>query len=208
MRTLTLIATLGIMMTAAGAQAQQQVENAPDPYVHAATGFRFPKTIGPFTRTKVIEYDAAASDTSAGYELLEGGSSRALVTVYVYPLARSPDRSAPAKCKSAYDEARNAITDRFAGTRQTVENERPVPDSDVAAKGRHVAYAMKSDLFSTGGEITSDLYHYCPGGGAWQVKYRVSQPADSPRASEVAELLAALDWPVSLGGKQDDSGGW
>ena len=51
---------------------------------HPSTGFVFPKSVGTFRRTEIINYNASGTDKSAGYQGPAG-----VVTTYVYP-ARAP----------------------------------------------------------------------------------------------------------------------
>jgi hypothetical protein len=182
------------------ASAQRRVEDAPDPYLHRGTGFVLPAEVGPFKRTSVVEYDADGSDASAGYELFVAGKSEAIVTVYVYPPGGALGATSDARCDSAFAGGRASITARFADARPLGDGTPPAPDPDARLTGRYAGYTLTADLFTPGGKVASHLYLYCPPDSRWQVKYRVSTPAETPHQAEVEALMRALAWPKTLGG--------
>jgi hypothetical protein len=189
-------AILLTVAVAASAQAQRRVENAPDPYLHRGTSFVLPTTVGQFRRTNVIEYNADGSDASAQYEMFVDGKSVAIVSVYVYPPAAQWGADDAARCAAAFEGGRAAIVQRFPDAQSTGEGERPAPDRGTKLTGRYAGYLLTGDLFSPRGRIASELSVFCPQNGRWQVKYRVSAPADVPRRQEVDALMRALDWPA------------
>ena len=96
------------------AQTQQEAGNGP--YVHVGSGFRFPKAVGEFTRVKITEYNAAATDVSVGYNQDLPGKQIA-VTVYVYP---APNVLGPAQDEACSDQFRSMkaeIESAHAGAR-------------------------------------------------------------------------------------------
>lgn len=200
MKILGVLALSGMMLIAGDANAQTRVESPPDPYVHRGTGFVIPAKVGDFLRGAVTEYNAEASDVGANYDLIVNGRSVATVTVYVYPPASLGNAAGAEGCKASFDGAKQAIVDRFPDARLQRDEALPAPDLDAQVTGTHAAYTLHGDFFSPDGEITSDIYLYCPGDASWHVKYRVSAPADTPRSAEVKEFMNALEWPKSLGG--------
>jgi hypothetical protein len=193
--------TLSAMALIAGdATAQTRVESPPDPYVHRGTGFAMPANVGDFVRGAVTEYNTEASDIGANYDLIVDGQSVATVTIYVYPPASLGHAAGADGCKASYDGAKQAIVDRFADARLVRDEAAPAPDPDARVTGTHAEFTLHGDFYSPGGEITSDIYLYCPGDTSWHVKYRVSAPADMPRGSEIKTFMTALEWPASLGG--------
>src|SRR5688572_18952660 len=77
----TLLAAL-----ATPAAAQPRDIDRPGTVSHAASAAHFPERVGELRRSNVTQYDAAASNVSASYNLVRGGD-RLLITVYVYPVA-------------------------------------------------------------------------------------------------------------------------
>jgi hypothetical protein len=60
-------ALLAALILAVPAQAQTEVKDAPDPYVHRVAGVRFPEALPGFSRGRVFEYDEQGADASVGY---------------------------------------------------------------------------------------------------------------------------------------------
>ncbi|RHW17051.1 hypothetical protein D1610_13085 [Sphingomonas gilva] len=190
----------GLALLSAGmAHAQRKVESPPDPYVHGETGFNFPAAVGSFARQAVIEYNEEGTDVGVSYELIADGSIVALVSVYVYP-SPSDDGAEDAQCRTSYDGAKQAITERFPDAKLVREDSRPAPDADARLAGDHVAYTITADFFSRQGAVASELYVYCPPKSGWQVKYRTSTPAGSEHDDAVQRFMGALEWPENLGG--------
>ena len=202
MRSLSLCLLAVTPMIATTAQAQRRIDNAPDPYLHRGTGFVLPATVGPFRRTNVVEYNADGSDASAQYEMFVDRKSVAIVSVYVYPPAGAWGSDGATRCAAAFEGGRAAITQRFRDAQPTGEGERPAPDRGVKLTGRYVGYIVSGDLFRPRGRIASELSVFCPQNGRWQVKYRVSAPADKPRKDEVDAFMRALDWPAAFDDRQ------
>lgn len=193
-----LAAALTIIPRTGAAFAQLSVEAPPDPYVHRDTGFAFPASVGSFVRGAVTEYDADASDVGVNYEVVENGRSVAIATVYVFPLEHGENEAA--KCRQSFDEAKQAITDRFDGA-ETIAPDALTDHGEGADKpaGHHIAYRFTADLFGAPAPIRSDLHLYCPKGTGWQVKYRMSTAAGSRHERDMQSFMRSLAWPAKLG---------
>lgn len=58
-----------VLAASAPALAQTDIVDAPDPFVHAATGVRFPASSGDVRRQRVVRYDDEGYDASVGYRI-------------------------------------------------------------------------------------------------------------------------------------------
>lgn len=189
-----LIAALALMLCATPpALAQKEVQNPGDPWVHAATGTRFPAAIGAFKRNRIIEYSEDGRDASAGYQL-DRGDQWLTVTLYVYPAI------ADWTCRQTFDDAKASI-DRYKGASVVREGLDPPPSGLGKSVAHYVQYQIPAGAIRENmGAVRSDAYLYCPPGDKWLVKYRATGSADFDFGDEVEELLRAIDWPKMLGG--------
>lgn len=174
------------------ALAQKRVENAPDPWVHAATGTQFPATVDGFKRTGIFEYSDDGRDASAGYRLDRDGKW-VNVTLYVYPAIDGWT------CRQTFDDVK-ATLDRYEGGTLVRERLDPPPSGSGAPIAHYAQYQLPAgSMRETMGPVRSDAYLYCPPGGKWLVKYRATGTADFDFGSEVEALLQAIAWPKMLG---------
>ena len=175
------------------AAAQQEVSNPPDPWVHAATGTRFPATVGQFQRGRVVEYSDDGHDASVGYSMARD-DDRLSVTLYVYPVV------AGLNCVETYQDAKASIA-RYAGTQLVSESRERAPGGVGAPAAYHARYFIPAGSMAANlPAVRSELYLYCPPGDEWLVKYRATWGVDTDFAGDVETLLHAIDWPDSLGG--------
>ena len=184
---------LPTLLQASPAAAQTVVENAPDPWVHGATGTRFPMKVGAFERSRVVTYSDDGTDASAGYRLERDGKW-VNVTIYVYPAI--PGTS----CQAVFADVKKNI-DAYKGASIVREGLDSAPSGRGAPVAHYVRYqvpagAMKPDLPA----LRSDAYLYCSGDGKWLVKYRATGSADFDFGNEVDSLMHAIAWPSKLGG--------
>jgi hypothetical protein len=186
-------AALALALSSTPALAQREIKDAPDPWVHAATGTKFPAQVGEFKRQRVTEYSEDGRDASAGYRIDRGDLS-ATVTFYVYP-------AYPAMtCTAVYEDAKSHIAN-YKGARLLGEGTSTAPSGrglPVAFEARYniPAGAMREDLPA----LDSELYLYCPPSGEWLVKYRASGSEGMDFHKQVETLMHAIAWPAKLGG--------
>lgn len=175
------------------AAAQGEVASPPDPWVHAATGTRFPAKLGASQRGRVFEYTEDGRDASVGYSIDKDGY-RATVTLYVYPTI------AGYTCQEVFTDSRSHI-EAYEGAQIVSEGTTLAPSGRGGPTAFYARYyvpagAMREDIPA----VRSDVYLYCPPGDAWLVKYRATWSAEVDFASEVEALFHAVDWPANLGG--------
>lgn len=183
-----------LAIAAPPALAQTEVANAPDPFVHAGAGVRFPASAGVFSRGKIVHYDAKGHDASVGYNI--DGMTGAM-TLYVYP-------DGGEACRSWFDGADEAV---LAGGSATSEQGaaplRLFPGVGVEQySARYTIPAGSLDYDNA--EIASFLWVGCRKdrtGDGWVIKYRGSFLASDAAQSEsmVRQLFAVIDWSPLLG---------
>lgn len=178
----------------APAQAQTEVRNAPDPYVHAGTGVRFPAAAGNFRRGRVIHYEDNGYDASVGYAI-EGRPGE--MTLYVYP--DSGDT-----CRGWFNGADDAVLRRGGFTRLADA----APFKLFAGSGIEQYTARYDAAEGALGEgvpaVVSYLWVGCrkdTAGNGWVMKYRGSFfKEDAPKIEELTrQLFAVIDWSPLLG---------
>ena len=173
--------SLGI---AVPALAQQDVPNPPDPYVHAQTGAAFPAKAGPWSRTRVTEYQDGGIDISAGYAL-RNHPRMVVVTLYVYPRYESCDAEFAATL-----EPIDEYTDRRLGVDRGDERFAPFGDTEQRLARFSVppgAYGFDHP------RLITDAWLACPAGEEWLVKMRASYEAAEDEAL-IRRLIERLDW--------------
>lgn len=181
----------GLMFASAPAAAQTDIENAPDPWVHSATGASFPASIAGFERRRVVKYSEDGRDVSVGYNLNRDGKF-VVVTLYAYP--------APAglSCAETFADAQSHIAKR-QGARLVREGMELAPSGAGAPVAHYARYAIPAGGMGDGSPaVTSDLYLHCPKGAGSLVKYRATGDAGFEFGPDVTRLLRAIAWPVQL----------
>ena len=187
------IASTCLLALAVPAAAQQDVVNPPDPWVHAATGARFPAVVGPFQRGRVTEFSQDGHDAAIGYSMVRGGD-QATVTLYVYPAIDGLD------CAATYEDAKASIA-RYDGAEVVSQSLERAPGGEGAPVAHHARYFVPAGSMAAQlPAVRSDLYLYCPPGDRWLVKYRATWAAEADFANDVETLLHSIEWPDSLGG--------
>lgn len=193
-----LAATMLAMILAVAAVpllAQTEVTNAPDPYVHAGAGVRFPAAAGLFRRGRIVSFDASAYDASVGYRI-DGMAGE--MTLYVYPDAGDT-------CRSWFDGADEAVLQRGSATR----NQSAAPIKlfpGVGVEQFSAQYTIPAgSLDYDNAEFASYLWVGCrkdARGNGWVMKYRGTFLATDAAKSEamVKQLFAVIDWSPLLGG--------
>jgi hypothetical protein len=190
-----LLTAIGVLLVFASkpASAQREVGHPADPWVHEATGTRFPATVGAFQRGRVIEYSPDGRDASAAYHLTRGGA-QLTVTLYVYPTIAALD------CEETFEDAKRSI-ESYRGSRAVFEGFDPPPSGRGAGMARQARYLIPAGAINSAiPEVLTELYLYCPAGHEWLVKYRASWDADADFAPDIDALMETIEWPGNLGG--------
>jgi hypothetical protein len=175
------------------ALAQKEVADAPDPWVHAATGVAFPARVGEFERLRVVEYTDDGRDASAGYRLERGGKWVS-VTFYIYPVIPTMN------CQQTFADVKAQIAN-YKGATVVREGLDPAPAGRGAPVAHYVRYqvpagAMRQDLPA----VRSDAYLFCAPGDRWLVKYRATGSPDFDFGNDIDTLMHAIAWTGRLGG--------
>ena len=185
-------ALLAALILAVPAQAQTEVRDAPDPYVHRVAGVRFPEALPGFSRGRVFEYDEQGADASVGYKPQD---IRGEMTLYVYPSAGVP-------CRVWFEDADRAVMNRAGVTRKNGQEATKLLAGSVPEQvSSRYKFAPGSYGFDHP-ELVSFLWVGCVPGGDWIIKYRGTFDApDEAKAAALAEqLFAAIDWTPVTGG--------
>ncbi|OYX47593.1 MAG: hypothetical protein B7Y97_12305 [Sphingomonas sp. 32-66-10] len=179
------------LLVAGPAQAQREVANAPDPWVHAATGAKLPVSVAGFQRTRVSEYSDDGRDASASYVLRREGGFVS-VTLYIYPAA------AGLTCVQTFADGQAQIVRR--GGVRLIREARDLPPSGRGTPVAHYArYAIPAGTMGEGiPALTSDLYLHCPAGSGFLVKYRASGTEGFEFGPDVTRLIRSIAWPAAL----------
>lgn len=190
-RNVTLALAAGLLGVAHPVSAQTEVENAPDPYVHAVVGVGFPAQAGEFRRGNVYEYDEQGNDASVGYAPLDIPGE---MTVYLYPLSGL-------SCAEHFDGADNAIMER-GGSVRSFEAVISVPEFGGATQISR-SYSIPANAYGFDHpDLVSYLWVGCPIGSPWIVKYRGSfWASDEEEAAVIPQrLFAQINWSRLTGG--------
>lgn len=179
----------------APAQAQTDVTNAPDPYVHSGAGVRFPAAAGVFQRARIVHYDVKGLDASVGYKVADMPGE---LTLYVYP-------DGGAACREWFDGADDAVLKR--GDINRAADAAPIRlFPGVSVEQYSARYTIPAGALDyDNAEIASYLWVGCrkdAKGDGWVMKYRGSFLATDAAKAEVLvkQLFAAVDWTPLLGG--------
>lgn len=185
------------------AAAQPRDIDRPGTVSHAAAAAHFPERVGDFRRSNVTQYDEAANNVSASYNLVRGGD-RLLITVYVYPVAAV--QAAPGSARTA-DVARATLCRqelRMVG--QVVENQHPdarridegaAPAVDGVGPGLNLrsVYSFAAPFNGREQQVRSETDLYCYVGGDWLVKYRATSNAGFDAAGAIEQFIRSGPWP-------------
>lgn len=173
------------------AMAQPQDIEAPGPVAHDAAGTSFPERVGAFERIRVTRYDPRSSDLSANYHIVRG-SSRLLVTVYIFP----PRVATPEACGEEAEAARYAINQNHPGAQAVAAGAAPtVPGIDPSAS-HHAVFAFETAFTDRVQPVRSSLDLYCGVSERWMVKYRGTWDLGFQDAErEIETMIRTGPWP-------------
>ncbi|HJQ16235.1 MAG TPA: hypothetical protein VJR87_12840 [Allosphingosinicella sp.] len=190
---------LALAAVPAGGQGLKQIDPTVS-YVHGATGMSFPPSVGRLERNTVVEYDAAATDVSAGYKI-DGPKGRVIFTVYIFP---APPAKAAGDlrtgrmeaCGEAFEGVKNDIK-IHPGARLIEEGEVDSPSPKFNGKGKRVVFSLDGLLgVQAKGPFRSEAELFCYVGGRWQIMYRTTAPVDVTYEADLADLMRGIAWPV------------
>ncbi len=143
------LAVLPVLLMLCGCPALRQPEpiHAKGPYVHEPSGMIFPETVGSFRRDRVLRYDTAGRNVSAGYNLDRLGSAIA-ATVYVYPapvdvkILPIPSISGPREdiVLIFFDLLKDEIREAHPDAELVAEREVTVTQDEVVKSGHHAVF--------------------------------------------------------------------
>lgn len=196
--------------TANSAQFKPKEISVSGPYRHKYWGLSFPETVGPFTRSNVLQFDAESADVGANYQTPDG---KTFATVYLYPIV-GPIASIPSdysvtktesdrKCAEFFDGAKDLALRQYQNSIVREEGPFSLPSRpDYAghrlvfdADHRIAAPGYPSALKESDGPLTSELYLFCQAGTYWHLKYRFTYPQGVAAGVMVTELLNGVPAP-------------
>lgn len=173
------------------AQAQTEVTNAADPWVHSQTGTAFPEQLGVFERTQVVNYSADGSDSGVSY-ITYPGDSMLVATVFLYPMPE--DHS----CAEMFDRTL-LVLDRYEGGERLVEERRPGPAGGDRLTAYYARYRMSAGAVTENLDAADSIaYLHCPSKGDWVVQLFITTPSENGTEAALSYLLGAIEWPAML----------
>lgn len=204
-RSTALLALGSVSMLIASATAPARADplliERDGPYIHRGSGYVFPRAVGAFERTRIIEYDAQAEDVSAGYALRAPGREM-IATIYIYPAPPviGTDRESVALqrqvlCREHFEGIKQEIFEKHPSAKLLEEGMTPSPAPQKVAAGHHAVFDFEEEFWGKVQPLRSQADLFCYFAGKWLIAYRVSGPKAVDQPKEIAELLSALPWP-------------
>lgn len=180
------------LMIAVPLAAQSQI-NAPNgPWVHAATGTRFPQAMLGFQRDAITQFDETGENVGVSYSA-EVGEELLMADVFIYPQYEG------VTCAQVFGSVKAAI--KYPGTRLLSETMAPPPGGIGAATAHHARYLIPEGAMREGyPSLVSDAYLFCSADGEWLVKYRASWTGSPETFPDLAPFMKSFAWNASLGG--------
>lgn len=174
-------------------------------YVHQATGFTFPPTLGKFKRSAVTEFNSDATDVSAGYDLVDPQNPVA-ITIYVYPAPRITSIGSPQSviddaqehmCSKQFQSVKSDIERAHPGARLVSEGPIPSPSETHKNVGKKAVYDFQGVFAGREQPLRSEADLYCYVGGPWLIAYRSTSPVNAQYQPALANLMHNLAWPAN-----------
>ena len=186
------IIALLCLMLAAPLAAQTEIDAPDGPWVHAATGTRFPQAMLGFQRDAITQFDEQARNVGVSYSA-EMGEELLMVDVFVYP--QYPGVS----CAEVFGSVKAAI--KYPGISMLSEG-MALPPAGTGARTAHYArYFFPAGAMREGfPALVSDAYLFCSTDGQWLVKYRASWTGSAETFPDLKPFLKSMAWNASLGG--------
>ena len=189
------VAFAAFALLASPAAAQREITDAPEIWVHKATGAAFPSRLGNSPRSGVTEFTEDGRDAGVAYNLVRDGRTVGVVTIYVYPPFPIGG------CAAQYADVKKSIeqSTSYRNVRLISESRAPSPGGSDADGAYFATYAYDV-VFKDGAQQSarSDAYLYCPTGEKWLVAYRATWNADVDMSAEAKTLFRSIHWPEIL----------
>lgn len=168
------------------------------PFTHEYSGMMFPERVGGFQRGKIVQHDVAGYDVSTGYDLRVNGS-RAVATVYVYPIPPTAERGI-VLLRDELERVKAEIVQFSPTARLLSERLTQLEQGGRTFSGILAIFGIDPPNRFGGDRFQSHAYVFVHGN--WFIKYRVTYPdADQGRVgAKVEEFLRSLRWPSGEGG--------
>lgn len=180
------------LMIAAPLAAQGQIDAPDGPWVHTATGTRFPQAMLGFQRDAITQFDEAGENVGVSYSA-EVGEELLMADVFIYPQYDG------VTCAEVFGSVKAAI--KYPGTQLLSETMAPPPGGRGALTAHHARYFIPAGAMREGfPPLVSDAYLFCSADGQWLVKYRASWTGSAETFPDLAPFLKAFAWNASLGG--------
>jgi hypothetical protein len=185
------------------AAAQPRDIGRPGTVSHAAAAAHFPERVGDFQRSNVTQYDAAANNVSASYNLLRGGD-RLLITVYVYPVAgvqaapgsaRTADVARAALCRQELRLVGQVVETQHRCARRIDEGVAPAVEGVGPGLNLRSVHSFTAPFNGREQEVRSETDLYCYVGGDWVVKYRATSNAGFDAVEAIEQFIRSGPWP-------------
>jgi len=177
---------------------------------HAASGMRFPASVGGFKRVGVHEYDETGNHVSVGYNLNLKNTQYCLIAATVYvspsPKVRSfgsrqnvVDSAKATLFKNLYEENKRTIIRTRPNVKLLIEKASPPPNQSKQPEGMYAKFSYKEDFGEKNQPVESHLYLYCYVGGNWTVKYRITlrENTSVEARQELDRFLKNFEWTIT-----------
>jgi hypothetical protein len=164
------------------------------PYVHSATGFRFPAIAGEFRRAQIEKYNSEGTDVGVGYNLYSADKQIA-VTVFVYPAPPVQDSAKAATCAEQFRSVKSDIEHAHPGARLVQETALSSPMPDRRETGQKAVYDFSGSFAGVEQRLHSEADLFCYVSGPWFIAYRATAPAKLDYQPDLMRLQRLLTWP-------------
>ena len=163
-------------------------------YVHAATGFRFPATIGEFHRAQIEKYNPEGTDVGVGYNVYSADKQIA-VTVFVYPAPAVQGSAKAAACGEQFRSVKSDIEHAHPGARLVQETGMPSPMPGRRETGQRAVYDFSGVFAGIEQPLRSEADLFCYVAGRWFIAYRTTAPAKLNYQPDLIRFQRLLTWP-------------
>jgi hypothetical protein len=171
-------------------------------YIHPASKFQLPESVGRFRRQSIRQYDTTGTDISAGYNFVAAGKAVA-ATVYIYPGSTVHSVGSPANVVA---DAKARLTQaEFLRREREIVAANPsamlVDQQDVTRTENGHTYLGKMAFFDIRGpfagqvmDLNSRLYVFCFIDDSWAVEYRFTYPRGVDVDADIKTFIASWNW--------------
>jgi hypothetical protein len=183
----------------AAAESYPRIFRGGETWVHAPSGMTFPAAVGSFRQTDRMEYDDTGLDVSSGYALEAPGLS-IVATVYVYPAPAGTD--AGSACREEFERRKSEVLDFNLTARLLSEEPSAPPPGGAGAPGTKATFEAEIGDRGTQRAVRTELYVFCPGGGRWDLEYRITrlrEAGPAAAAEAISTFMRTLRWTLNAG---------